>query len=239
MSTPTLSHLHEHQFDLGAHRGDTTVLRRTFDREGGPPLQTYYGLIENLSSDPFTFQVYVGAQATGTITLTALPSDGETVVIDNGGSNITLEFDDDDTATGTPVEIGTSLPVTVANLAAAIDALSGLRARVDVEGVIHIITELPGVTQNTTISGTALGAGGSATGLSGGTGALHNVRINGTDATSQTIAAGARIPFVVETDEDDPYDQIHFAASPGGEGFGRVTFSTYFDDLVLRGISQF
>lgn len=61
--------------------------------------------------------------ATGSIVLGVQPTDGDTVVISDGqGNTVTFEFDDNDSVTGTEVDIGASTADTATALRAAINA---------------------------------------------------------------------------------------------------------------------
>lgn len=153
-------------------------------------------------TDPFF------VHATGTLEFTANPSDAETVVVDDGTTAPTFEFDNNGSvgAGNIRVVIGATDLDTALNLARAInDFGSGamrhlqIEATVDSTGANPIVTvkhRLPGAVGNNALTGSA---SVTATGMAGGADAsLVTFRVNGVNVTSLVVKPGARVPFIIE-----------------------------------------
>lgn len=110
--------------------------------------------------------------AAGSVTVSSNPSDGDTLVIDDGVQAITFEFDDDSSSTGTPVSIGADPLETGASLVSAINSSpSAVTATGEEDGASYDITlthQVPGADGNQSLSAT----GGWDSGLSGMSGGV-------------------------------------------------------------------
>lgn len=240
-----------HQLAIGEQVGSSDTLIGVVERVGAPNVDTIEGLLQNHGPTPFTFSVATGKASSGSIVLTGQPSDGDTIVIDDGpNAAVTFEFDSNasvtESATLRRVVPGATLAQTVAALVAAINAAPALNVTAGIHTLgpgastasIPLRNDATGTVGNVTI--TKSGSTIAVTGMSGGTGAAKNIRVNanGTPSavSSVVVAAGARVPFSIEIAPSDVQDFLNFFASttPAGRAFGTLTLSYKYGELVRR-----
>lgn len=116
-----------------------------------------------------------GVKSTGTVTFTGLPTDADTITIDDGvNTAVVMEFDDDASATGSPVDIdGLLTPEEVA--AAFVTAVNAEGATLDIlatrgadSAVVTLTSDAIGVAGNVALAKSAGLAEATLVGLAGG-----------------------------------------------------------------------
>lgn len=134
-----------------------------------------------------------GVAATGSVTFTGLPQDGDSVTISDGTDSVTFEFDNDTSATGTPISIGIDAAANAANLLAAVnsDAFNITATTVGAPEVVTLTNDNLGLAGNATIievdSGDVIDLVDMAGGVDPGTATFT--------ATASTAAAASGSPF--------------------------------------------
>jgi phage tail sheath gpL-like len=153
-------------------------------------------VVEFLSFDRTT----TGVKATGSVTITGVGTDGDTVTISDSTHILTFELDNNSVSAGanTRVAIGGSADATADNLMNAINA-SGLDivATDGGTGVVTLTAKFKGTQGNETV--TKVGASVAVTGMTGGTNDALTVGLNDTVGTPEftlTRFKDGRIEFV-------------------------------------------
>lgn len=249
MSLATLSRPRTHQIDIGVDRGVSTTFVGVVERVDGPLLDVLYGLALNEGTGDYTLALGTGKASTGTVTLSGQPTDGNTVVIDDGpNAAVTFEFDNNGSVTPTntlrQVVIGATLAETMANLVAAINAAPVLNVIADptfkqgpgggANSTVYLHNDNAGTAGNVTI--TSVGAVITSTGMSGGMGAAKNIRVGAASVASVVVKPRARVIFLIEIAAADVQDFYNFTVTPatGSTPSGRITLAHYFGELYGR-----
>lgn len=232
-----------HMFAIGRQTGDLGnrigILRRT----AVPRIpQVIYGLVENHGDVSFTIEVRQGVPATGSVTFNAQPSDGHTLILDDGpGPATTFEFDSNNsvvqTATLRQVVIGASAAATAANFANAVNATPGLAitARVvpsndSALAIVELTNDQVGTAGNVALAGTSTLP---KTGMSNGTGGVHNVRNQAASVANVVVVPRARVEFTLELVLAD-LDYLTFNATGEDDVLGELALSYATGELEQR-----
>lgn len=234
-----------HQFAIGEQVGSADTLVGVIERINAPLRDTISGLLVNAGLSSFTFSLRTGKASTGSVSFLDQPADGNTVVMDDGpNAAVTFEFDNNASVTESNtlrrVVIGATLAQTIGNLLAAINAapVLDITAYAPVRGGNHtgslrLRNDFPGTAGNVTV--TAVGANIVVAGMTGGTGAVKNIRVDQASVASVVVAPRMRIPFSIEIVAADVQDFYNFVAVPAsGAALGEVTLSYWFGDLQHR-----
>lgn len=216
-----------HQFAIGEQVGSSDTLIGVLERLNAPLQDVIWGLVINEGPSAFTFSLSTGKCATGSINFTGQPADTNTVVLNDGvNAAVTFEFDNNssvtETATLRQVVIGPTLPQTVANLVAAIKRAPALditpleppNIAASTNVSFRVANDKNGTAGNQTITKT--GTWGTVTGMSGGTGAAKNIRVNAASVASVVVNPQTRVPFAIEIAASDVQDFYNFLAVPSG-----------------------
>lgn len=238
MSIVVESNPHKHQWAIGRHPGDSGDLIGILRRTEGPLVDTLFGLIENHGDVAFTVSAYGGDVQRGSVAFSGQPDDADTLIIDDGiNPAVTFEFDSDDdvtpTATLRQVVIGTNIAATLGALIAAIAAAPTLDivGTLDAEHLVRLVGSHPDAT-NTALAGTDVAGVQTQTGLSGGTGAVHNLRINGADVANVAVTPHGRVIFALEWAAADVKDHLSFYATGGDDVLGELSLCYWNGDLT-------
>lgn len=97
-----------------------------------------------------------GVAATGSVTFTGVPVDGDSVTISDGTNSVTFEFDNNTSATGTPISIGVDAAANATNLLTAVNSDAfGITATVGgTAEAVDLTNDSLGLAGNTTITET-------------------------------------------------------------------------------------
>lgn len=245
-STTVLTVPRIHQFAIGEQIGSTDTLIGVLERLAAPLQDVILGLLTNEGPTDFTFSLSTGRASVGTIAFTAQPADANTVILNDGvNAAVTFEFDSNGSVTQTTtlrqVVIGATLPQTVANLIAAIKSapvldltpLEPVKIAASTDVSFRLVNDKNGTTGNQALTKT--GTWGTLTGMSGGTGAAKNIRVNGASVASVVVKPQARVPFAIEIGSADVQDFYNFIATPAsGAVFGFLTLAIWNGDFNAR-----
>lgn len=233
-----------HLFAIGEQVGSSDTLVGVLERLNAPLQDVLFGLVVNEGLSDFTFSLSTGRAATGSLSFSGQPADGNTVVLNDGvNPAVTFEFDNNasvtQTATLRQVLIGATLPQTIGNLIAAIKAaptlditpLEPMNIAASTDVSFRLVNDKNGTAGNQTITET--GTVCTAVGMSGGTGAAKNIRVNGASVASVVVKPQARVPFIVEIGASDVQDFYNFLAAPatGAKAFGVVSLALWNGDF--------
>jgi len=228
-----------HQFAVGRQTGDQGDLIGILKRPEGPLADTLFGLIENHGETAFTLSAYGGDVQRGSVAFSGQPDDADQLIIDDGiNAAVTYEFDSDgsvtETATLRQVVIGTTLSLTLTNLVTKINtdtAAMDIVASLDGEGVLRLVGSHPDAS-NTALSGNDVATVQTRTGLAGGSGAVHNLRIAGADVANVAVTPGGRVIFGIEWAVADVKNHLSFYATGGDDVLGELTLCYWNGELV-------
>jgi hypothetical protein len=236
-----------HQFAIGEQVGSSDTLIGVLERLNAPLQDVILGLLINEGPASFTFSLSTGRAATGSIAFAGQPADGNNIVIDDGtNAAVTFEFDNNasvtQSATLRQVLIGATLPQTVGNLVAAIKnapalditPLEPFKLAASTDCSFRLVHDKNGTAGNVAITKT--GTNITVTGMTGGTGAAKNIRVNAASVASVVVKPQTRVPFLIEIGSSDVQDFYNFLAVPtaGSAAFGFLSLMMVNGDFNAR-----
>jgi hypothetical protein len=232
-----------HTFAIGRQTGDLGERIGILERTSIPRIaQTLYGLVENHGDVAFTLSLLQGVPAVGSVLFNAQPTDGHTLIL-NDGTNpaVTFEFDSNNSVvqTGTlrQVVIGTTIAETAGNFARAVNLAPTLAITARIvphnyqsPATIELTNDRPGTAGNVALLGTSTLT---KTGMSGGTGAVKNIRTIAGSVASVAVVPLGRVEFTAELVNTD-LDFFTFNATGTDRVLGELTLSFNTGEIEMR-----